>query len=49
MDETGLISNSNYLKDYSPIVRMKAKRFGLNVISSVTNRCGLRFMTYEEG
>ncbi len=54
MDETGLNSNRNYLKGYSPIgttpiVCTKAKRFGLNVISSVTNRGSLRFMTYEEG
>ena len=54
VDETGLNSNSNYLRGYSPIgktpiIRMKAKRFGINVISSVTNRGKMRFMTYEEG
>ena len=53
VDETGLNSNSNYIRGYSiigntPIVRMKAKRFSINLISSITNRGKMRFMTYEE-
>lgn len=53
IDETGLNSNSNDIRGYSPIrktsiICMKAKRYNINVISSVTNRGKMRFMTYEE-
>ena len=51
LDETGLSSYSNYLRGYAPkgstpIVRMKAKRLNINIISSISKLGKMRFMTY---
>lgn len=52
-DETGLRSDHQAGRGYSPagqtpILVKPAKRFSLNMISSLTNRGKLRFMVYEE-
>jgi transposase len=52
LDETGLNSYSNYLRGYAPIaktpiIRMKAKRLSINIISSISKLGKMRFMTYK--
>lgn len=52
VDETGLSSQSNYIRSYSPkgktpILKMKAKRLSINIISSISKQGKMRFMTYE--
>ena len=52
LDETKLNSYSNYVKSYSPkgktsIVRMKAKRLSLNIISSISKLGKMRLIIYE--
>ncbi len=52
LDETKLSSYSNDLKDYSPkgktpVIRMKAKRMSMNIISSISKLGKMRFMIYE--
>jgi transposase len=53
LDETGLSSQSNYIRSYSPrgktpILQMKAKRLSINIISSISKLGKMRFMTYEQ-
>lgn len=53
VDETGLRSNSNYMRGFSPkgktpTVKITAKRFNINIISSITNQGKMRFKTYED-
>ncbi len=53
-DETGLRSDSQYGRSYSPkgktpVQRINAKRVSLNLISTVTNQGKVRFMIYEGG
>ena len=53
VDETGLSSHSNSLRGYAPrgetpIMRMKAKRLYINIISSISKLDKMRFMTYKE-
>ncbi len=53
MDETGLRSNANYIcwfspKGKTPTVKITAKRFSINIISSITNQGKMRFKTYKE-
>lgn len=52
-DETACVSLPSVIKGYSPIgktpvMEHTAKRFKINMISSITNRGKLRFMIYEE-
>lgn len=52
VDETGISSYSNYLRGYSPkgktpVIKMKAKRLKLNIISSISKLGKMRFMTYK--
>ena len=52
VDETGLKLNSNYIRGYvpkgkTPIIKNSAKRFGINIISSVTNPGKMSFKTYK--
>lgn len=52
-DETGLLNNAYYNRSYSPAghtpsIRMPARREGISMISTVTNRGKVRFMLYEE-
>jgi transposase len=52
-DETGIRSDHHAGRSYSPkgktpVVNKSGKRFGANVISSVTNRGELRFMVFKE-
>jgi len=51
-DETGISSESNYGRSFSPkgitpIVRRTASRFSASMISSITNQGTVRFMCYE--
>lgn len=53
LDETGLSSYSNYLRGFAPkgktpVIKMKAKRLNLNIISSISKLGKMRFMTYKE-
>jgi len=53
LDETGLSSYSNYLRGYAPkgntpIIRMKAKRLNINIISSISKLGKMRFMSYND-
>ena len=53
VDETGLRSNSNYIRGYAPkrktpIIKITGKRLSLNLISSITNQGKMRFMTYKK-
>ena len=50
-DETGLRSDANYIRGFSPkgktpIIKTTGKRFSINLISSITNQGKMRFMTY---
>lgn len=52
-DETGVRNHCQHERGYAPrgrtpVRERAAKRFGTNIISSVTNRGKLRFMGYEE-
>ena len=52
LDETGLNTHSKYLRGYAlkgktPMVKMKAKRMNLNIISSISKLGKMRFMTYR--
>ncbi len=52
LDETGLNSYNNYLRGYSqiaktPIIKMKAKRLSINILSSISKLGKMRFMTYK--
>ena len=52
-DETGCVSLPSVIKGYAPkgktpVMEHTAKRFKINMISSITNRGKLRFMVYEE-
>ncbi len=52
VDETGLRSNGNYIRGFSPkgktpIIRTTGKKFRINIISSVTNQGKMRFMTFK--
>jgi transposase len=52
LDETKLSSYSSYLRGFSPkgktpIIRMKAKRMSLNIISSISKLGKMRFNIYE--
>lgn len=51
-DETGICNESHYSRGYSPcgetpVLKQPAKRFTLNMISTVTNQGKVRFMLYE--
>lgn len=53
-DETGVSSESNVCKGYSPvgqkpIMRTSGKRFSASMISSITNEGQLRYMIYKGG
>jgi len=53
LDETGINTYSNYLKSYAPkgktpLIKMKAKRMSLNIISSISKLGKMRFMTYTD-
>ncbi len=53
VDETGLRSNANYIRGFSPkgktpTVKITAKKFSINIISSITNQGKMRFKTYKE-
>jgi len=52
LDETKLSSYSNYLRGYAPkgktpLIKMKAKRLSLHIISSISKLGKMRFMTYN--
>jgi len=52
-DETACVSLPSIIKGYAPkgktpVMEHTAKRFKINMISSITNRGKLRFMVYEE-
>jgi transposase len=52
-DETGVQSDANRLRGYSPVgqtpvVRFTAKRNSVNMISAITNEGKVRFMMYRE-
>jgi len=52
-DETSCVSLPSIIKGYAPkgktpVMEHTAKRFKINMISSITNRGKLRFMVYEE-
>ena len=52
-DETACVSLPSLIKGYAPkgktpVMEHTAKRFKVNMISSITNRGKLRFMVYEE-
>lgn len=51
-DETGLRSDSQHGRSYAPkgrtpAIQLNAKRASINLISSITNRGKVRFMTYD--
>lgn len=51
-DETGISSESNYGRSYSPrgvtpVIRRSASRFSTSMISSITSQGKVRFMCYE--
>ena len=51
-DETGVSNQANYGRSYAPIgktpvIPRPAQRFSQSMISSVTNRGGMRFMIYD--
>lgn len=53
-DETGMSSEANVCKGYSPIgkkpiMRTSGKRFSASMISSITNQGQLRYMMYKGG
>ncbi len=53
LDETGINSNNNYLRGFSPkgktpIISMKAKYMKVNIISSITNKGKMRFIPSKE-
>jgi transposase len=53
LDETKLSSYSSYLRGFSPkgetpVIRMRAKRMSLNIISSVSKLGKMRFMIYDD-
>lgn len=52
-DEVGIKTECQVLKSYAkkgktPIVSHKSKRFGINMVSTISNNGKLRFMIYEE-
>jgi len=52
-DETGFRNDHHYGRGYSPrgktpVVRLSAKRVGINMISSITNQGKVRFMIYSK-
>ena len=52
-DETGFRNDHHYGRGYSPrgktpVVRLSAKRVGINMISSITNQGKVRFMIYRK-
>lgn len=52
-DETSCVSMPSYLRGYSPrgetpVLKHSAKKFKINMISTVTNQGKVRFMVYEE-
>jgi transposase len=52
-DETACVSLPSIIKGYAPkgktpVIEHTAKRFKINMISSITNRGKLRFMVYEQ-
>jgi len=52
-DETGFRNDHHYGRGYSPrgqtpVVRLSAKRVGINMISSITNQGKVRFMVYRK-
>ena len=52
-DETGVKNQCNHHRGYAPkgktpVVDVSAKRFSINMISSVSNRGDIRFMLYRE-
>jgi transposase len=53
-DETGVNNQDNYGRSYSPkgqtpVVRMKAKRQSMSMVSAITNQGTVRFMVYKGG
>ncbi|MCP3923130.1 MAG: IS630 family transposase [Desulfobacterales bacterium] len=51
IDETGIRSDIHYGRSYSPkgktpVIRVDARRTSVNIVSSITNRGKIRFMTY---
>ncbi len=53
VDETGLRSDQHYGRSYSkrgktPVIQIDTRRIRVNLISSVTNRGKIRFMTYYD-
>ena len=52
-DETGVINTSSSARSYAPkgmtpLIKKEGKKFGVNMISGVTNRGEVRFMIYTE-
>ncbi len=52
-DETGIHNDAYNVKGFAPkgktpVVKLTAKRFGINMISSITNQGKVRFMLYKE-
>ncbi len=52
IDETKLSSYSNYIRGYAlkgktPLIKMKAKRLSLHIISSISKLGKMRFMAYD--
>ena len=53
LDETAIFSNSNYLRGFSPkgktpIIQMKAKYIKINIISFITNKRKMRFLSSKK-
>ena len=53
VDETGIRSDQHYGRSYSPkgktpLIQIDARRIKINLISSITNRGKVRFMTYHD-
>jgi len=53
LDETGIFSNSNYIRGFSPKgktpeIKMQSKYMSINMISTVTNKGQMRFLLSEK-
>ena len=52
-DETNIQNTANYMKGYAPkgktpVVRVEAQKFKINMLSAISKRGKLRFMLYKE-
>ncbi len=53
VDETNIQNTMNYLRGYAPkgktpVVRIEAQKFKINMLSAISRRGKLRFMLYKE-